>query len=107
MNPTTIISIVNGVIGLAGAIIPLIPNSSAGSASIGGIIKTVTDLAPLVTDQIGTVYTGIKNITASLGAHPATTAEQLASLKAFDKKVDDDWNAIENQFDPDASGAVA
>lgn len=105
MNPSTIIAIVNGVLGLATAIIPLIPNSSAGSSSIGGVIKTITDLAPLVTDQVGTVYTGVKNIIASIGAHPATTEEQLAALDAFDKQVDDAWNAIEGKLDPDAGGA--
>lgn len=103
MDPATIVAIINGVLGLAGAVIPLIPNNSAGSASIGKIIETVTALAPLVTDQVGTVYTGVKNILASIGSHPATTADQLATVQAFDKQVDDAWNAIEAQFDPDAT----
>lgn len=106
MDPTAIVSIINGVLGLAGAIIPLIPNSAAGSSSIGKVIETITSLAPLVTDQVGTIYTGIKNITASIGSHPATTADQLAALQAFDKQVDDAWDAIKGQFDPDAPGAA-
>lgn len=106
MNPATIVAIINGVLGLAGAIIPLIPNSSAGSSSIGKVIETVTSLAPLVTDQVGTVYTGVKNIIDSLGSHPATTADQLAALQAFDKQVDDAWDAIEKQLDPDAPEAA-
>lgn len=103
MNPVLIGSIINGVLGLASAIIPLIPNSAAGSSSIGKVIETITSLAPLITDQVGTVYTGVKNIIDSLSSHPATTADQLAALLAFDKQVDDAWNAIEQQLDPDAT----
>lgn len=106
MNPTMIVSVINGVLGLASAIIPLIPNNSSGSTSIGGVIKTITDLAPLVTDQVGTVYTGVKNIIDSIGSHPATTANQLAALMEFDKQVDDAWSAIEAQIDPDAPSAA-
>lgn len=106
MNPTTIIAIINGVISLAGAVIPLIPGNSAGSSSMGKIIETITALAPLVTDQVGVVYTGVKNIIASIGSHPATTAEQLVALQAFDKQVDDAWNGIESQLDPDATAGA-
>ncbi len=106
MNPATIVAIINGVLSLAGAIVPLIPGSSAGSSSMGKVIETITALAPLVTDQVGLVYTGVKNIIASIGSHPATTAEQLVALQAFDKQVDDAWNLIEAQLDPDAPASA-
>lgn len=103
MNPTLIVTAVSAVVGLIGQLLPLIGGSN--SAAIGGIIKTLTDIAPLVTDQIGATYTGVKNIINSIGSHPATTADQLVALAAFDKQVDDAWDAIEGQLDPDAPTA--
>lgn len=102
MNPELIATAIGGVLSLINTVLPLIHKGSAGSGKIEVVVDTLTKLAPLVTDQIGTVYTGVKNIVASIGAHPATTADQLATLRAFDKQVDDAWNAIEEQFDPDA-----
>lgn len=105
MNPEAIVSIVTGVLGLVSTVLPMIGNNSAGTQQIGKVIGAVTSLAPLVTDQIGVVYTGIKNVIASVGAHPATTAAQRATLADFDKRVDDAWNAIEGQIDPDSGQA--
>lgn len=102
MNPELIVTAVGGVLSLIQTILPLISHGAAGTSQIGTVIDTLTKLTPLVTDQIGTVYTGVKNIIASVGSHPAATADQLAALKAFDKQVDDAWNAIEAQLDPDA-----
>lgn len=103
MNPELIITAVGGVISLINTVLPLIHKSTPGASDkIGTVVDTLTKLAPLVTDQVGTLYTGIKNIVASVGAHPATTADQMAALRAFDKQVDDAWNAIEAQLDPDA-----
>jgi hypothetical protein len=107
MNPETIITVVGGVVSLINAVLPLIPKSSAGSPAIGKVISSLTTLAPLITDQISVLYTGIKNTIASVGSHPAATADQRAALAAFDKQVDDAWNAIEGQLDPDAPGASA
>lgn len=106
MDPTLIVSAVGGVLTLINQFLPLIQKGSAGSSQMGTVIDTLTKLAPLVTDQVGTVYTGVKNIIDSVGSHPATTADQMIALKAFDKQVDDAWNAIEGQFDPDAPGAA-
>jgi len=103
MDPTLIISAVGGVISLINTVLPLIHKSSAGSTAMGTVVDTIIKLEPLVTDQVGTLYTGIKNIIASVSAHPATTADQMAALRAFDKQVDDAWNAIEAQLDPDAA----
>lgn len=101
MNPTLIVTAVTGVLSLIAQFLPLVGGSN--SAAIGSILKTLTDIAPLITDQIGATYTGVKNIINSIGSHPATTADQLVALAAFDKQVDDAWNAIEGQLDPDAS----
>lgn len=102
MNPELIATAIGGVFSLITAVLPLIPKSTSGSSQIGTIINTLTSIMPLVTDQVGAVYIGVKNILDSIGSHPATTADQLASLKVFDKQVDDAWNAIESQIDPDA-----
>jgi hypothetical protein len=104
MDPVTIVTAVGGVLNLITMILPLVGVNN--SAAIGGIVKTLTDIAPLVTNQIGVTYTGIKNIIAATGDHPATTADQIIALKAFDKMVDDAWDAIEVKLDPDAPGNV-
>jgi hypothetical protein len=106
MDPITIVAIINGVLSVAGALIPLIP-SSGGSASIQKLLDMLTAIAPLITDQIGMTYTGIKNIISALGSHPGTTADQLATLMAFNKQVDDAWDAIAGQLDPDPTAPVA
>lgn len=107
MNPELIVTAVGGVLSLINTVLPLIHKKTPGATDkIGTVIDTLTAIAPLVTDQIGTVYTGVKNVIASIGSHPATKEDQLAALKAFDKQVDDAWNAIEGQLDPDAPGAA-
>ncbi len=102
MNPELIVTAVGGVLSLINTVLPLIHKTTPGASDkIGTVVDTLTKLAPLVTDQIGTVYTGVKNVINSIRSHPATTADQLAALRAFDKQVDDAWNAIEAQLDPD------
>lgn len=102
MNPELIVTAVTGVLSLVETVLPMIKKNSSGTAAIGKVIDAVQAIAPLAINQVGVVYTGVKNVIASIGAHPATTAEQLASLQAFDKKVDAAWDAIEGQLDPDA-----
>ena len=101
MNPVEIVTAVGGVLSLITQILPLV--GVKNTDAIGAIVKTLTDITPLITNQIGATYTGVKNIIDSVGAHPATTADQMIALKAFDKMVDDAWDAIEGQIDPDAT----
>lgn len=100
MNPMEIVTAVGGVLSLITQILPLV--GVKNSDAIGGIVKTLTDIAPLVTNQIAGTYVGVKNIIASIGDHPAATDDQMVALKAFDKMVDDAWDAIEVQLDPDS-----
>jgi hypothetical protein len=102
MNPELITTAISGVVSLITTVLPLIHKGPAGSAAMGGVVNTLTAIAPLVVDQVGTVFTGVKNVIDSIGAHPATTAAQRATLADFDKQVDDAWNAIESQIDPDS-----
>lgn len=96
------LTIATTVIGLITKVLPLIPKGVAGTGVVGSIVDTLTTHAPLIVDQIGSTYTGVKNIVDTLGDHPATTADQLTALKAFNKQVDDAWDAVEKQLDPDA-----
>lgn len=100
MNATAIVNVVNNVVDLVQKFLPMVHKDDSGS--IDKIIDTLQATAPLIVDQVGVTYTGVKNIIAAVGSHPATKEEQLASLKAFSKQVDDAWNAIERQLDPDA-----
>lgn len=104
MNPVEIVTAVSGILGLITQILPLV--GVKNTDAIGAIVKTLTDISPLVTSQIGSTYTGIKNIIDAVGSHPATTADQMIALKAFDKMVDDAWDAIEGQLDPDVPGNI-
>ena len=104
MNPIEIVTVVGSVLSLITQVLPLV--GVKNSDAIGSIVKTLTDIAPLAISQIGATYTGVKNIIDAVGSHPATTAEQLAALDAFDKQADDAWDAVESKLDPDLPGNV-
>lgn len=102
------ITAVTTVVGLIGQMLPLlsavVPGGAVTTTAIGGIISTLIKFEPLIQSEIGTVYTGVKNIINTLGKSPATTAEQLKTLREFDAKVDAHWDAIESKIDPDIPG---
>ena len=100
MNPIAIIGIVSAVIDLVQRFLPMVTKSD--TTSIDKIIDAVQAIAPLAIDQVAVTYTGVKNILSAIGSHPATIAEQLASLKVFNDQIDAAWNEIEKQLDPDA-----
>lgn len=93
---------VNAAVDLVQHFLPMIGVNPAATATIDKVVDTLQEMAPMITGQIGDTYEGVKNIVESLSSNPATTAEQMAKLKAFDKKVDDAWDAIESKIDPDA-----
>lgn len=97
---------VMAVLTLIEQILPLLTGGSSTATLIVNIINALVKFMPLIEDEVSTVYTSVKNIIAALSANPATTAEQMSTLGALDKQVDDAWNAIEAQLDPDASGAT-
>ena len=101
ISAETITTGINSAIDLIQQFLPLIPTVGPASPLINKVIDTLQDMAPLITDQIGVTYTGVKNIIKSLSDNPGTTAEQLAALRLLDKQVDDAWNAIEAELDPD------
>lgn len=99
---------VMAVLTLIEQILPLLTGGGQTVTLIASIIEALIKSMPLIKDEIGTVYTSVKNIIGVLKAHPDSTADQMASLIDLDKQVDDAWDAIETQLDPDATpGASA
>lgn len=91
------------VLTLIEQILPLLTGGSTTVTLITNIINALIKFMPLIQSEISTVYTSVKNIIEALSNNPATTADQMASLGALDKQVDDAWDAIEGQLDPDAT----
>lgn len=118
MDAMAIISMAGTAIGLVNKFILPMINKSGGGPKTEDAIQSAVDLVgavvpalkefgpmvPLVKDQVMATFTGVKNIIAAVGAHPATTEDQMKALKAFDKQADDAWDAIESQLDPDVPG---
>jgi hypothetical protein len=101
LNLALIQAAVSGLLSLAGVVIPMIPGGN--SAAVGGIISAVKEIIPVVTDLGPVAIQGVKNVIAALSSHPATTQEQMTELASLDKQVDDAWNSVHGDFDPDAS----
>lgn len=99
MDAATIIALVNAALGLAEQVIPLV--SKGDSSAIGSVISKVEAIIPAATTLASSSYTAIKNIISNLSDHPATTADQLVTLKALDAQVDAAWDSVSQQFDPD------
>lgn len=98
---------VMAVLTLIEQILPLLTGGGTTVTLIANIIEALVKFMPLIEDELSTVYTSVKNIIAALSSNPATTADQMTALQALDKQVDDAWDSIETQIDPDAPGASA
>lgn len=79
--------VIQSVLAMISQFLPLLGSSSAVS-TIQSIINALKNLVPLIVDEVQLVTPAIKNIIAALSANPATTADQLAQLKALDAQVD-------------------
>lgn len=75
---------VQAVLALVTGLLPKL----ADSATISNIIVTLTQLLPIVQQEIADVAPAVKNIIAALSANPAATADQLAALASLDAQVD-------------------
>jgi len=95
------------VLTLIEQILPLLTGGGQTAVLITNIIEALIKFMPLIENEVETVYQSVKNIIQALSANPATTAEQLDALAALDKQVDDAWNELEPEFDPDASPPAA
>lgn len=95
---------ISSVVDMIQQFLPLIPGVGTASPVINTVIDTLQEVSPLIVDQVGTTYVGVKNIIEALSSNPGTTPQQLEKLRALDKKVDEAWDAIETKLDPDAPG---
>jgi len=84
--------------------LPLLTTSTATVTMVETIVTALTQLMPFIVDEIGTVYTAVKNIIAQLQNSGAPTADQLAALQSLDAQVDAAWIAVQSKIDPDAPG---
>lgn len=94
-------STILAVLAVIEQILPLIGGSSATDAMITSIINALTQLMPYIINEIGTVYTAVKNIIAQLQNSGAPTADQITALQSLDAQVDTAWTAVQTQIDPD------
>lgn len=75
---------------------PMLPNSGA----IGKVIKTITDVTPVLLKTYDDAAPSITGIVNALKANPASTEEQFAALDAISLKVDADFDeAVKNMKD--------
>jgi phage-related protein len=89
------------VLTLLEQIVPLLGTSAATTTLIDGIINALTQLMPFIVNEIGTVYTSVKNIVSLLQNSGQMTPVQTASLQSLDTQVDTAWHAVLPQIDPD------
>ena len=94
---------VMAVLTLIEQILPLLTSGGQTVALITNIISALIKFMPLIEDEISTVYQSVKNIIAALSSHPAATEDQMKTLQTLDQQVDDAWNAVEHDLDPDAN----
>ena len=79
-------TLATAVVSMLTTLLPLL--TSSGSSAVASIVATLVQLIPLITQEAESLAGPIKNIIAALGANPATTAEQMATLQALDAQCD-------------------
>lgn len=77
-------SIITGVLTILQALVP----SLTSSGTVQQIINALIQIIPVVVKEAQDLVPMIKNIIAALGSNPASTADQLATLKALDQLTD-------------------
>lgn len=77
-------SIVTGILAILQALVPSITTS----ATVQTIINSLIQIIPVLVKEAQDLVPMVKNIIAALGSNPASTAEQLATLKALDQLTD-------------------
>jgi hypothetical protein len=93
------ISMIPSILSLIGQILPLIGTGASATGAIGGVISTITQILPLAVDGAQTIIPAIKNLISVTSAHPAATADQIATLQALDAQCDTAFDAAMTDFD--------
>lgn len=96
-------SILLAVLALIEQVLELIGAGNKTVTLIENIINTLTRLMPLIEDEVSVVYQAVKGIIIQLRNSGEVTPKQLEDLNALDTKVDNAWNSVEAQLDPDAT----
>ncbi len=65
----------------------------SNSQQVQGIITALVQIIPVLVKEFQDLVPMVKNIIAALSENPATTDQQLATLKELDAKVDADFEA--------------
>lgn len=89
------------VLAIIEQIIPLLGTSAATASMIVNIINALTQLLPFIINEVGTVYTSVKNIISLLQNSGDVTDGQKAALQQLDAQVDAAWATVLPQIDPD------
>lgn len=66
----------------------LLPQIGLNSKVVNTILNALIQLVPVAIKEAQEVLPAIQNIINALSANPATTEQQLATLKALDAQVD-------------------
>lgn len=83
---------ITAVLAMIEQFLPLL-TSSANVTVIDGIVTALTELLPLIINEVQSLVGPVKNIISALSANAATTAAQLATLQALDAQVDAAFDA--------------
>jgi hypothetical protein len=92
------------ILALLEKLLPIVASGGGAATGIAGsIISVLETWLPLIETLTEAFYTPIKNIITSLQSSGAVTADQITSLQALDKQVDDAFDAASAGQDPDAA----
>lgn len=92
---------ITAVLALIGQVLPLI---TAGGAA-GSVVSMLEEILPLVISEVSALYTPIKNIIMTLQSSGALTPDEITTVQALDKQVDDAFTTASAGLDPDAPAA--
>lgn len=95
--------IVSAVLAILQAIVP----SLSTSATVQTVINALIQIIPVLVKEAQDLVPMVKNIIAALGSNPASTADQLATLKALDQLTDAAFEAAATKALAEDSAAPA
>lgn len=82
-----------GIVTAVLAILQAIAPSLSTSATVQTVINALIQIIPILVKEAQDLVPMVKNIIAALGSNPASTADQLATLKALDQLTDSAFEA--------------
>jgi len=95
--------VLTGILAILQAIVP----SLTSSAVVQQVINALIQVIPVLVKEAQDLMPMVKNIIAALSSNPASTADQLATLKALDQLTDSAFEAAaaKAQAEDAAAGA--